>query len=321
LARQLGRRLADVLRESAPTWLLQMPALLSADDRISLRGEDPQTARPRMLREITDALEALSRELPVVLVLEDLQWSDPLTIDLLCALGRRRSPARLLVIGTYRPADAARLAPRLLTGQAELQIHHECEVLPLRPLSLREAHERLSAICDQPLSAADADEICRRGGGNPLFLSAIVEGSRRATGFDVQRIVPKTLREMFEQQTAELTDREREMLGQAAVAGEIFSIAGVAKVLQWDETETETLCDSLARRHGLLKPVAADEVETDRYAFVHVLFREAIVADAPAGWRKSTQTETARLEAKGVVQGSVLVTPSTSSRRVAGRAA
>jgi len=285
LARQLGRRLVEALRASAPAWLLEMPALHSADDRAFLRNEDARAGRQRMLRELADALESLSREIPLVIVLEDLQWSDPSTIDFLSAIGRRTSPARLLVIGTYRPADAACIAPELLTVQAELEVHNECEVLPLDHLSTAEANEYLSAICQEPVSAATAEAICRRANGNPLFLSAIAAGLRRSGRSDVEAILPDTLRQIFEQQTALLSDREQMLLRTAALAGETFSIPCIAKALQWDEADAETVCDALVRRHRVLKAIVASEDEPERYTFVHVLFRDAIANNVPAGLR------------------------------------
>ena len=53
-----------------------------------------------MLRELAEALEALTVEHPLVLVLEDLHWSDVSTLDLLAFMTRRKEPARFLVIGT-----------------------------------------------------------------------------------------------------------------------------------------------------------------------------------------------------------------------------
>jgi len=58
-----------------------------------------------MLREMCDALEVLTATQPLLLVLEDLQWSDTATLAWLVAVARRPDPARLLVTGTYRPMD------------------------------------------------------------------------------------------------------------------------------------------------------------------------------------------------------------------------
>ncbi len=83
---------------------MQLPWLLEAADRDALQRELLGATRERMLREMAEAVEALTAQAPLVLVLEDLHWSDSATLDLLAFLARRREPARLLLIGTYRPA-------------------------------------------------------------------------------------------------------------------------------------------------------------------------------------------------------------------------
>ena len=77
--RQLSRddaAVVDVLRAHAPMWLLQMPSLVTPADRESLAREALGATRDRMLREIADALDALTARAPLVLALEDLHWSD-----------------------------------------------------------------------------------------------------------------------------------------------------------------------------------------------------------------------------------------------------
>ena len=66
-----------------------------------MQGATPE----RMLREFAEAVEALTAERPLVLVLEDLHWSDQATLALVAYLAQRRAPARLLLLGTYRPVD------------------------------------------------------------------------------------------------------------------------------------------------------------------------------------------------------------------------
>ena len=100
-----GERLVTLLRQHAPTWLVQMPWLLTAAHREQLRDELQGVTRERMLREFAEVVDALTAETPLLLVLEDLHWSDYATLDLLALLARRRTPARLLVLGTYRPVE------------------------------------------------------------------------------------------------------------------------------------------------------------------------------------------------------------------------
>ena len=82
-----------------------MPWLLDAADRDALQRELLGATRERMLREMAERSRSLTADAPLVLVLEDLHWSDSSTLDLLAVLARRREPARLLLVGTYRPVD------------------------------------------------------------------------------------------------------------------------------------------------------------------------------------------------------------------------
>src|SRR5439155_5823954 len=100
-----GKRLIALLYQHAPTWLVQMPALLSAVELAGLQRKAQGATRERMLRELAEAMEVLTTERPLVLWLEDLQWSDVSTLDWLALVARRQEPARLLVIGTYRPVE------------------------------------------------------------------------------------------------------------------------------------------------------------------------------------------------------------------------
>ena len=100
-----GAQVLDVLRRVAPTWVVQLPALLTEADYAALQPKVAGATRERMLREMVEALEMLSAERLLVLVLEDVHWSDASTIDLLNLVARRRERARLLVVATYRPAE------------------------------------------------------------------------------------------------------------------------------------------------------------------------------------------------------------------------
>ncbi|HET9131794.1 MAG TPA: winged helix-turn-helix domain-containing protein, partial [Terriglobia bacterium] len=73
----------EVLRAHAPMWLLQLPSLVSASDREWLNRQVVGATRDRMLREMGDALEILTADVPLVIVLEDLHWSDYSTVDLI----------------------------------------------------------------------------------------------------------------------------------------------------------------------------------------------------------------------------------------------
>src|SRR4029077_21193198 len=91
--------------------------------------------RERMLREMGDALEILSEDLPLVIILEDLHWSDYSTLDMISYLARRRHPAKLMLIGTYRPVDVIVSGHPLKAVKPELLASQPCEELSLEYLS------------------------------------------------------------------------------------------------------------------------------------------------------------------------------------------
>lgn len=130
-----GHDLVALLAQQAPTWLVHMPGLLSPADLEALQRRVLGASRERMLREFAEVLAGLTATRPLVLVLEDLHWSDASTLDLLAALARRREPARFLLLGTYRPADATQHDQPLRTVVSELALHGQCASLPLTPLT------------------------------------------------------------------------------------------------------------------------------------------------------------------------------------------
>lgn len=85
-----------------------------------------------MLRELAVLLEVLTDERPLLLVLEDLHWADASTVELLTHLARRTEPARLLVVGTYRPVDLLTSPPPRHGAFQELQAHGWCQELGWR---------------------------------------------------------------------------------------------------------------------------------------------------------------------------------------------
>lgn len=88
--------LIQTLAKYAPTWLIQFPALVKPDQRESLQREIRGSTRERMVREICEALEVITGQTPLIVILEDLHWVDPSTLDLISALARRRESAKLL---------------------------------------------------------------------------------------------------------------------------------------------------------------------------------------------------------------------------------
>jgi DNA-binding winged helix-turn-helix (wHTH) protein len=130
LCRQGGERPLILLRQYASTWLVHLPWFLTEADRAQLPCEVLGATKERMLREMGEFLERWTADSPLILVLEDLHWSDYATLDLLSYLARRGPPARWLIVGSYRPVEVIVSEHPLKDVKQELRLHGLCQELP-----------------------------------------------------------------------------------------------------------------------------------------------------------------------------------------------
>src|SRR6202522_651525 len=171
-----GDKVVQILSTQAPTWLVQFPALVRREQRDTLQREILGATRTRMLREIGEALEIISSEKILLLVLEDLHWADRSTVDLISSLARRRSASKLMLIGTYRPVHVTLSQHPLRKVKQDLLVHQLCREIALEPLTEAEVAEYL-AIQSPGATVLEglAALIYRHSEGNPLFMLAVLE--------------------------------------------------------------------------------------------------------------------------------------------------
>jgi predicted ATPase/DNA-binding winged helix-turn-helix (wHTH) protein len=291
LARQQGPRVIEILRRHAPSWLVQMPGLTTTSEREALQEEISGVTRERMLREMADALEVLTDEIPLILVLEDLHWCDYSTLDLISYIARGNYSSRLLLIGTYRPIEVIVTDHPLSDVKQELRLHKLCHELPLEYLSLRAVEEFLALkFPGHQFSSRLAAMIHRRTEGNPLFIVNVVDYLEDAQIIvqvdgtwrlrvdldEVELGVPENIRNMIEKHIDRLTSEEQRILEGASVAGMECSAVAISAGLAEDILRIEEVCDGLARRHHFLFPAYLAELPdgtiTPRYRFIHALY-------------------------------------------------
>ena len=135
-------RIAAVMRTYAPTWCMELPtAFASSGSLEKLQQETIGATKERMMRELGDALGILATSSPIVLLLEDLHWADPSSVDLLRHLSQRIGTQRLFVVGTFRPEDIERSGHSLKNYCAEMKAHNLCEEIALSSWT----HEHIAA--------------------------------------------------------------------------------------------------------------------------------------------------------------------------------
>jgi len=290
----------QILARHAPTWMLQFPALLSAKQKEQLRRELLGASPERMLREICEALEHLASANPLLLILEDLQWADPATLDFISALARRRVSARLLLLGTYRDEETDNTPTRLKSLRQDLLGHRLCQEIALEGLSEQDIADYLAAeFRGSELPGTLSGLVHRHCRGNPLLMVEILHDLVRK-GLIVQREgrwllssapeqiavgVPQSLQQLLEQQLAGLGGLERRVLDSASVAGERFSAWEIARAAELESGQVEEVCEQLAQRRRFIRSAGIHELPggpvSAHYEFLHALHREFVYATLP----------------------------------------
>ncbi|NOT54291.1 MAG: AAA family ATPase, partial [Deltaproteobacteria bacterium] len=296
----VGGRVIALLRQHAPLWLSQMPAVLSSEERAAVQREVIGATPERMLREMVDVLEVLTTEHPFVLVLEDLQWSDSATLSLLTALARRREAVRLLVIASYRPIDVILSDHPVKQMKQELHAHRFCVELAPELLTEDEVLAYLAAQLPEMSAPSSplpllARALHHRTEGNPLFLVNVVtdlisrgivveqpQGQWHLTVpvDEIELSVPASLRPLIEQHVLRATPDEQRLLEMLSVAGGDLSVALLANGLEEAPRVVEEWCERLANRERLVRAYGSepqpDGTVTERYGLSHAFYQHVL---------------------------------------------
>jgi DNA-binding winged helix-turn-helix (wHTH) protein/tetratricopeptide (TPR) repeat protein len=299
-----GEGVVEVLAQHAPTWLEQMPGLVPDEKLPALRLRVQGATQARMLRELAEAFDVLAAELPFVLVLEDLQWSDRSTLDLIATLGARREPARILIAATCRPTELTK-GEGLAKIIAELTAHKLAVALNLGTWSEAGVAEYLGRRFSDATFPDDlASTIHRMTGGNPLFTISLVDDleSRQmvrqvddrwelaVSVGEVAKRRPDTVRQLIDIQMDRLKSNEQRILEAASLVGAQFAAGSVAHALELPADEVDSICEGLVNEHRFLRFVSAEEwpdgTIQSQYAFLHALYRDAGLARVPSAGKR-----------------------------------
>jgi DNA-binding winged helix-turn-helix (wHTH) protein/tetratricopeptide (TPR) repeat protein len=311
-----GERATALLSRYAPTWLLQIPGLVSDAEIEAIQRRVGAATQARMLRELGDALEALSVEQPVVLAFEDLHWSDHSTADVIALLGQRRDSARLMVIGTTRPAELLAPSHPLNKISRELAARGYADVVLPGAFDEEGTAQYLSTRFPRHQFPPElARTVHAITGGRPLFVVAlsgdletkrliVEEGGHfrlRASLEEVARQRPESVTQLIDIQMDRLSGPEQRVLEAGSVVGLAFTVGLVAAVLEQKDEDVEDLCHGLARRRSFLHQVGIEEwpdgTTQTRFALTHSLFQHvASERSTPARKRGWHRRIAARLE-------------------------
>jgi tetratricopeptide (TPR) repeat protein len=251
-----------------------------------------------LFQQVTHVLRALAEQHPLLLVLDDLQWTDTASASLLFHLGRRLTSSRILVVGTYRPEEVA-------LGRAGERHPLEAVLAEFKRtlgdiwLDLSEVHEPEGRHFVDALLATEPNRLgegFRRSlfehtGGHPLFTVELLR-TMQERGDLVQdesdcwvegaaldwETLPTRVEGVIEARIGRLEEDLREILSVASVEGEDFTSQVVARVQELGERQAlRRLSRELERQHRLVREQSALRVgrqRLSRYRFAHALFQQ-----------------------------------------------
>ncbi len=268
------RRRATLAGEAGAELAVVFPAFegLVADPPPELQQE-----RYRAYRAVRRLLGTLARDAPIVLALDDVQWADPGSIELLCHLASHGVDGAVLVAVGFRPAQ---LPAQLQGAFAAAVREHEAVRLDLAPLDGAQAAELLGA--DVP--AVAQARLYEQTGGNPFFLLALAQGAARAgwgaASDGVDESVAVTLCDALTSELSSVSAPARRLLQGAAVAGDPFDATIATGAADIDSAGSVDALDELLAS-GLITATDA----AGPFAFRHPVLRATVYESARRGWR------------------------------------
>lgn len=260
----------DEAGQLAPFLALMLPEL-------GQPGSDPAV----LVETICQAFGAIARTTPLVLVLDDLQWADNATLELLPVMASALLHERIVIVGTYRSDEIGRGHP-LRRVRNDLRRAHVVREIAVAPLDQQGTVMLATRIMGQPPAPELAAALYERTEGIPLFIEeltgVLVTTSRLRTGEAGTELVPgsdlpipDTLRDAVLLRLDGLPEPALRLLHRAVVAGHRFDLVQVAELA--GSSDGADGYDLLLER-GLVV-----EVEPGQGAFRHALTREAIYND------------------------------------------
>ena len=267
-------------------WLSEVARLLPEvlGERPDLPAPQPMTERWQRLRLFEALARAVLREgQPTLLVIDDLHWCDPETLDWLHFLLRFDVRARLLVVGTCRPEELDEDCP---FAAALPVLHRDVRLAEIKvgPLNNEETAALASNVAREELDPAAAGNLYRETEGNPLFVVETVRAALRSEGrglilgdgeleagqqTSAMEVLPPRVQAVLATRLGQLSPPARELAGLAAIIGRAFTVPVLQAAGNGDEDALVRGLDELWQRR------IVRERGVDAYDFSHDKLREA----------------------------------------------
>ena len=251
-------------------------------------GADPAEIKARLHWNFTQFLGRLSAKQPLFIVLENLQWADASSLELLHFLARQMGEQKLMLVGTYNEAERD-ANPVLRTSEQSLLRLGVLAVQKLSPLSQLEVEDLIRGMFGSDGAATKhfSALLYDWTRGNPFFVEetlkslvdsgALAQRDGRWTGWEMQTIpLPSTIRDVVKTRVDRLSPSARTVANLAAVIGTRAAHDTLAKVSGLNEAEIIAALDELIAQRVLIE---TGDVDSIRYDFTHPLLQQVLYSE------------------------------------------
>ena len=294
----LGRESSDIAK-LVPELAGELPAQPAA------AASEPEQEKRRLFQSLLQPIVRLSRAAPLLVLIEDLHWSDDTSIDFLLQLSRRARDLPVALLLTYRSDEVGARLARFL---AELERARLAREIALHRLSQSDVAIMVRAMFDsEPAPRADFVRVLYElTDGNPFFIEEVLK-SLAASGH-LQSAdepsalghlhIPRSVQEAVRRRTVSLSGDAQRLLIRAAVAGRRFDLPLLARLGDADESRLLDLVKELVGAQLVV------EESVDRFAFRHALTQQAVYSGLLMRERRDLHAEIAdALESAGYAEG------------------
>jgi tetratricopeptide (TPR) repeat protein len=238
-------------------------------------GDSPDLSGPDQLWEAAvAALQTLASHRPLLVVLDDLHWADPSSLQLFRFAATHARGQKWLLIGAFRPEEAEAEAVQASVGEVTRLMGREegVESVQLSRLDQAATAAMVDELLEEHIAGTPLEQrIYAETEGNPLFIVEVAKLASSTGGRLEDLAIPRRVVDVVEHRLDRLTEPERDGLEVAAVEGEYFHVAPIATVLELTRLKALKLLQGLERRHRIVRPAE------QRFRFDHGKIREVIL--------------------------------------------
>ena len=267
-------RTDEILGPEAAELAALLPGARSAGLQSERVGLGADAGQAKLFEASLGLLRHLSVRGTPLVVVEDIHWADPSTLDLLRFLARNHQQAQFVLIATFRSDELHRRHP-LIPVLAELQRTSAVTRLELPRFNRDDTAELIRAIRGDPADTDLLDVIQARSDGLPFYAEELLAADQDAA-------TPISLHEVLLARIGELGDETQEVLRSAAVVGAQFSVPILAQAMARDPASLEPQLRDAVEHHVL---VPLKDSTQERYSFRHMLVHEAVYVELLPGER------------------------------------